>query len=222
MLILLISSLLIINNGCSKDGKTGTVKDKDGNTYKTIVIGTQTWMAENLRTTKYNDGTAIPLVTDNASWTNITTPGYCWYDNNQAANGNTYGALYSWYTVETGDLCPTGWHVPTDAEWTILTDFLGGDSVAGGHLKESGTVHWNSPNTGATNSSGFTALPGSGRGAFNGGFGDIGSSGCWWSSSASYSTYNVWIRGLDNDKSRVQRTNSFHNKEGFSVRCVRD
>lgn len=103
----------------------GTV-DVDGNVYKTVTIATQRWMAENLKTTKLNDGTSIPNVTDGKAWKNLTTPGYCWYDNDPKYYGNTYGALYNFYAVETNKLCPTGWHVPTDAEWDILIDHLGG------------------------------------------------------------------------------------------------
>jgi uncharacterized protein (TIGR02145 family) len=136
-----------------------TAKDVDGNVYNTVTIGAQVWMAENLRTTKYNDGTSIPLVTDSTKWSDLSTPAHCWYNNDKASYKATYGALYNWYTVATDNLCPTGWHVPTTAEWQILKDYLG-SSVDGGKLKESGTTHWKSPNKGATNESGFTALPG--------------------------------------------------------------
>ncbi|MBA7544886.1 hypothetical protein ES705_37247 [subsurface metagenome] len=163
---------------------TATVTDYEGNVYQTITIGSQEWMCENLKLTKYADGTAIPLVTNSTEWGNLTTPGYYWYNNDEPTYANTYGALYNWYTVEKGNLCPTGWHVPTDAEWTTLTDYLGGASVAGGKLKETGTAHWSYPNTGATNESGFTALPGGGR-SLNGTFGYVGSSGGWWSSTGS-------------------------------------
>ena len=130
-----------------------SVNDVDGNTYNVVAIGTQVWMAENLKTTKYKNGTAIPLITDLTAWMSLTTPGYCWYD-------ATYGALYNFYTLSTGSLCPTGWHIPSDAEWTTLTDYLGGETVAGGKLKETGTAHWTTPNSGATNAFGFKGLPG--------------------------------------------------------------
>lgn len=165
-------------------GGSGTVTDSDGNVYNTVTIGTQVWMAENLRTTKYKDNTAIPLVTDNTAWTNLSTPGYCWYNNDAATNKSTYGALYNWYTVNTGKLCPTGWHVPTDAEWSTLTTCLGGVGVAGGKLKEAGTSHWMSPNVGATNETGFTALP-SGYRYAGGTFEYNGLGGWWWSSTES-------------------------------------
>jgi uncharacterized protein (TIGR02145 family) len=195
------------------------VNDVDGNHYKTVLIGTQVWMAENLKTTKYNDGTAIPLVTDGAAWGALSTPGYCWYNNDAATYKATYGAMYNWYTVNMGKLCPTGWHVSTDAEWTTLTTYLGGTSIAGGKLKETGTAHWASPNTGATNESGFTALPGGYR-YYNATYYSIGSNGAWWSSTEA-STSSAWYRYVGCDYSYVYRDGS--NKGcGFSVRCVRD
>ncbi len=135
-----------------------TISDADGNTYATVAIGTQVWMKENLKSTKYNDGTSISLVTVASDWTALRTHGYCWYDNNVSYQ-NIYGALYNWYTVNSGKLCPSGWHVPTDNEWTTLINYLGGASIAGSKLKEAGTVHWVSPNI-ATNVSGFAGSPG--------------------------------------------------------------
>lgn len=141
-------------------GEKGTVTDVDGNVYQTIGIGSQFWIAENLKTTKYNDGTSIPLVTDNRDWSLLFTPAYCWYNNDEINNKITYGALYNWYTLNTGKLCPSGWHVPNNTEWAVLASYLGGPEVAGGKMKVPGTDYWNSPNTGATNSSGFSAFPG--------------------------------------------------------------
>jgi uncharacterized protein (TIGR02145 family) len=133
-----------------------------------------------LNVSKYSDGTPIPQVTDPTQWANLTTGAWCYY-NNTTANGTTYGKLYNWYTTLGDTLCPKGWHVPSDNEWTILTDYLGGESVAGGKMKSVGTAYWNSPNTGATNESGFTGLPGGYRS--NGGqFFDVGGRGYWWSS----------------------------------------
>ena len=225
---ILLASLMfvILTSGCKKDEKsdepsaTTTVTDIDGNVYNTVTIGTQVWMLENLKVTKLNDGTAIPLVTDGTAWANLTTPGFCWYDNNEATYKNTYGALYNWYTVNTGKLCPTGWHVPTDAEWTTLTSYLGGESVAGGKLKEEGTTHWQSPNTGATNSSGLTALPGGYRSGSDGYFYNFGSNGYWWSSSA-YSSSDAWRWRLYYNYSYVDRSN-FSKRLGYSVRCLKD
>lgn len=200
--------------------KTNSVKDADSNVYKVVTIGTQVWMAENLKTTKYNDGTAIPMVKDDKTWEALNTPAYCWYKNDAVTNKNRYGALYNWYTVNTNKLCPSGWHVSTDAEWTKMTIYLKGDSVAGGKLKEAGTVHWQSPNTGATNESGFTALPGGYRISYGGSFGYIGNNGYWWSpvkDSSSIASYRYIGCGTSNLFST-----SYSKHSGFSVRCVRD
>ena len=213
--------LIILIHSCKKDDVTNipkTISDNDGNIFSTVTIGTQVWMTENLKTTKYNDGTSIPLVTEGAKWAALLTPGYCWY-NNDAANKNNYGALYNWYTVNTGKLCPTGWHVPSDAEWTILTTYLGGESVAGGKLKETGTSHWLSPNTGATNESIFSALPGGYRFVF-GSFYFIGEYGHWWSSTG-YSTDRAWYQLMYYNYSKVTRVN-LDKRYGFSVRCLKN
>ena len=196
----------------------GTVNDTDGNLYHVIRIGGQDWMIENLRTTRYNDGTAIPLVTDNTAWGALITPGRCWY-NNDSATYNNYGALYNWYTVNTGKLAPTGWHVASDTEWTILTNYLGGASIAGGKLKEAGLAHWLTPNNGATNETGFSALPGGYR-HYNGTFFLIGSNGYWWSSSAGDAA-NSYARYMYYGSANVVRY-YYYNSYGFSVRCVRD
>jgi len=196
-----------------------SVTDVEGNVYNTVTIGTQTWMAENLKTTKYNDGTDIPLVTDGAAWAALSTPGYCWYNNDKAANKATYGALYNWYTVNTGKLCPTDWHVPTDSEWTVLIDYLGGDDVAGGKLKETGTAHWNFPNIGATNETGFTGLPG---GAINciGIFSYFGEYGSWWSSNEEDNS-NALRRDIGNNSSSVGRFGT-SKQDGWSIRCLKN
>ena len=199
-------------------GITGTVNDIDGNIYKTIGIGSQTWMAENLKTTKYNDGTSIPIVTDGTAWAALSTPGYCWYNNDEATYKAIYGALYNWYTVGTGKLCPTGWHVPSDAEWTTLTTYLGGEYVAGGKLKETGTTHWTNTNEWVTNEMGFTALPGGNR--INGGaFSSVGLIGDWWSDTET-GAY-VWYRLMFYSGINVGRSSS-GKQIGSSVRCVRD
>jgi uncharacterized protein (TIGR02145 family) len=141
----------------------GTVSDMEGNVYKTIQIGTQVWMAENLRATKYNDGTPIPLVTSDEAWFNIESPGYCWYNNDSATFFSTCGALYNRYAVMTGKMCPTGWHVATTSDFVVLSNYLGGTDSAGSKLREVDTLHWASPNIEADNSSGFTALPAGSR-----------------------------------------------------------
>lgn len=147
--------------GDNMDFKTYAVVDEDGNGYFSVTIGNQKWLLENLRTTKYNDGSDIPNVTSFNEWFALTTGAYCTYNNStDSAFIHTYGRLYNSYAVSTGKLAPEGWHVPTESDWTILSDYLGGYMVAGAHLKETGTTHWISPNEKATNESGFTALPG--------------------------------------------------------------
>ena len=198
----------------------GTVKDIDGNTYKTIQIGTQTWMAENLKTTKYRNSVSIPNITDNTEWKNNTTGAYCSYNNN-TTNDCPYGKLYNWYAVNNSNaICPTGWHIPTYAEWTALVIFLGGDVIAGGKMKATGTLYWQIPNTDATNSSGFSGLPNGGRRNFDGTFQNIGYSSGWWTSNDDFSfddlplglSYNdAYVDELDDDKALA-----------LSVRCVRD
>lgn len=194
------------------------ITDIDGNVYHSVTIGTQVWMVENLKTTKYRNGTDIPYITDNALWSSDTTGAYCNYQN-IASNSTTYGRLYNWYAVNNvNNIAPTGWHVASDAEWTILTDFLGGEAVAGGKLKEAGTAHWNSPNTGATNESGFTALPGGWRRDY-GPFED-GSWGYWWSATE-YNATIAWNRLMVFSAANVWRNDSFKTY-GFHVRCIKD
>ncbi|HNY56232.1 MAG TPA: FISUMP domain-containing protein, partial [Chitinophagales bacterium] len=155
----------------------GTVNDIDGNTYNTVTIGTQCWMTENLKTSTYNDGTAILNETINTQWVNLTTGAYCYYNNN-ISNKATYGTLYNWYAVNTGKLAPSGWHVPTEADWTTLINYLGGETVAGGKMKA--ITLWNSPNTAADNSSGFSGLP-AGIRTQSGTYFDMGNEGNFWS-----------------------------------------
>jgi uncharacterized protein (TIGR02145 family) len=211
--------LVLIMHSCKKDDFPCI--DGDGNLYYAVTIGTQTWMTENLKTTKYNDGTNIPLVIDSIAWSNLTTPAYCWYNNDEATYKNVYGALYNWHAVNTGKLCPIGWHVPTDEEWTTLTTYLGGESVAGGKLKEVGIAHWTDPNTGATNEVGFTALPGGFR-FYNGEFRVIGLWGLWWSTTTyKYHASLAYCRGTGFLAYQVY--NEASNKQcGKSVRCVKD
>ena len=199
------------------------VKQDNTGPIKTVTIGTQVWMAENLKVSKYSDGTTIPNITDNTQWQNNTTGAWAYF-NNDAANNAKYGKLYNWYTVSktsngNKNVCPTGWHVPTDAEWTVLTDYLGGESVAGGKMKEVGTSNWNYPNTDATNTSLFTGLPGGGRND-NGSYDDIGDYGFWWSSSE-FNTYAAWNRYLDTNNGNANSYNS-DKRIGLSVRCLRD
>ncbi|TAL80439.1 MAG: hypothetical protein EPN88_01255 [Bacteroidetes bacterium] len=196
------------------------IKDIDGNVYRIVTIGTQQWIAENLKTTKYNDGTPVSLITDITAWAGNTTGAYCWYNNDEATNKNIYGALYNWYAVNTAKLCPIGWHVSSDDEWTTLTTFLGGESVAGSKLKETGTAHWVYPNTDATNETGFTALPGNYRDQ-NGSFYDLpGNFGLWWTSTE-FPALNAYYRWMTRSNGTVTRDN-LGKKYGFSVRCIKD
>ena len=212
--LFIIGTCLVLTLSCNKDDETiATVTDKDGNVYHTVKIGTQIWMVENLRTTKYNDGTPIPLIIDDAAWDILTTPAYCWYNNDKVLYGDKYGALYNWHAVSTGKLSPSGWRVATDADWSILTDHLGGESVAGSKLKEMGTTHWNTPNTGATNEVGFYALPG---GVRYSDFSQIGNLGYWWTSSEGPMTRRIF-----NDFISVRRDNS-NGIYGLSVRCIKN
>lgn len=195
----------------------GTVSDVDGNIYKTIQIGTQTWMAENLRTTKFNDGAPVPLVSVDAEWAALETPGYCWYYHDKELYGEIYGALYNWYVV--GSICPVGWHVPFTPEWETLISFLGGESIAGGKMKEIGFDHWFSPNLNATDSSGFTALPGGYRDD-TGPIGNINGYGYWWTASNTNINHS-WYRRLDFGLESTY-TGSNYKRNGFSIRCIKD
>ncbi len=211
---------------------SGTVTDIDGNVYQTITIGDQVWMMENLKVTHYRNGDPIPNVTDGGTWEGLTTGAYCNYNNNEG-NVATYGRLYNWYAVDDSrNIAPEGWHVPTDEEWKQLEMYLGmsqaeADADAldwrgtdeGGKLKETGTTHWNSPNEGATNESGFTALPGGFR-HHSGNFGNMGYYAYFWSSTETSSSY-AWYRNLGYSGSQVYRSN-YYKQDGFSVRCVRD
>jgi uncharacterized protein (TIGR02145 family) len=192
-------------------------RDFDGNLYSVVEIGTQTWMAENLKTTHYNDGIIIPLVTDNTEWYNLTTPGYCWYDNNESFYKPFYGALYNWYTVNTSKLCPIGWHVPAGTEWNTLSGYLGGFNVAGGKLKENTTLHWLPPSTGATNETGFTALPGGYRYDSCSG---IGIQGWYWLAGEAAPTAGS-AREMTNDGIDVYGAGELK-IFGYSVRCIKD
>jgi len=215
-----IGMILIFNVSCSKKNDLITrITDQDGNVYNTVTIGTQVWMAENLKVTKYNDGTPIPLVTDNGDWAYLTTPGYCWY-NDSISYKNNYGAMYNWYTVNSGKLCPIGWHIPSQVEWTILTDFLGGLTIAGGKLKESGNLHWNLPNTDATNISKFTGLPGGYRNYNGGAFLSLNLGGTWWSSTPDISS-SSWSIAVVYDSSQALLISN-NNNYGISVRCIKD
>jgi uncharacterized protein (TIGR02145 family) len=196
----------------------GQFTDIDGNIYDTVAIGTQVWMKQNLKVSKYRNGDSIPTNLSNSTWQATTSGAYAIY-NNTATNDSIYGKLYNWYAVaDSRGLCPTGWHVPGDAEWTTLENFLGGSSVAGGKMKAVSSL-WTAPNTGATNSSGFTGLPGGNRDG-NGTFFFIGFFGYWWSSTQA-SSPDAWYRVLSYVNANSYR-DLITKTYGFSVRCVRD
>lgn len=195
--------------------------DFDGNNYGTVNIGSQVWMTENLKVTHYRNGEPIPKITNSAAWASLTDGAYCNYNNTINTDTiSSYGRLYNWYTVaDSRNIAPTGWHVPSDAEWATLASFLGGESFAGGKMKETGTTHWTDPNTGATNESGFSALPAGYRDGYTGMFNYIADHGFYWSSilgdaslywDTSWYYYGYWD------------PNFGHERSGFSVRLVRD
>jgi len=212
------------------------VTDIDGNVYASVTNCSQTWTQRNLNVSKYSDGTPIPLVTSLSQWANLTTGAWC-YNNNDPNSEAVYGKLYNWYAVAgiydaaslanpalRKKLAPSGWHVRTDAEWTQLIDCLGGEDIAGGKMKSTGAVQagtglWQSPNTGASNLSGFTGLPGGCR-RYDGTFLIIGYDGYWWSSSE-YDTSDAWVSSLDYNYTNSS-TGEASKKSGYSVRCIRD
>lgn len=239
--LLIAIALLIFINSCKKKEEEiivtyGIAKDIDGNEYRTVTIGTQTWMADNLKVTHYSNGESIPNITDNTAWISQTAGAYCWY-NNDITNKTTYGALYNYMTVEDNrNLCPTGWHVPTDAEWSTLITNLGGQSVAGKRLKS--TDGWYNNGNG-TNTSGFSALPGGVRDCYPGYFDSADYWGHWWS--ATEYTINsspdqgncqvfsnidntvtlAYVRIIGYVDGSIVRGGTFKN-QGYSVRCVKD
>lgn len=232
--ILIAGVQLIYSNCCIKKNDItdisfnpsityGSLTDQEGNIYKTVIIGPQEWMAENLRTVKYNDGELIPNVTDDNTWVTLTTGAYCNYDNN-SKNVKVYGRLYNWFAVNSAGLCPVGWHVPTHDEWNTLHDsnnlLFGMGETEGGVLKETGFAHWLSPNSGATNKSGFTALPGGCRNT-GGEYWGFGQWGFWWTSSVYIPdpSESYW-RSMGN---RIEYVGKDHGSKicGYSVRCIK-
>jgi uncharacterized protein (TIGR02145 family) len=199
---------------------TEQLKDADGNVYTSVTIGTQTWMVENLKTTKYNDGTSIPNVSDGTAWGNLTTAAYCWYQND-ISNKNPYGALYNAFAVTTSKICPSGWHVPSHSEWITLVEYAGGVLVAGGKLKESGTSHWSSPNTGATDEFGFKALPGGYRSPVST-FIFLGINGSWWTTTPYNQGYGFTVFQIGNVRAIIDYISGVGPIHGMSVRCVKD
>lgn len=196
------------------------VTDYDGNVYDTVIIGTQVWMKQNLKVTHYNNGNPIPVVTDSATWANLTTGSRCYYNNDSTAFDSVYGSLYNWYAVQDiNGICPEAWHVSTDADWQTAEGYLGGASIAGGKMKEAGLLHWKSPNEEATNSTGFSGLPGGMRDLSNK-FSTLGENGLWWTTSEFdqsfvWSTYMWYLNaGIDHNPTPKYL--------GLSVRCIKD
>jgi uncharacterized protein (TIGR02145 family) len=193
------------------------ISDADGNSYNVTQIGTQIWMAENLKTTKFNDGSSIPNVVNDGDWSTLITPGFAWYNHDASTYKSPYGALYNWYTANSSNLCPQGWHVPSDNEFQTLNSYLA-ENIAN-KLKETGTLHWVSPNSGATNESGFSGLPGGWR--FNGGgFSGLNNYGRYWSSTE-FSSTQSYVRLLDYGNQDFYRIND-NKVTGFSIRCIKD
>jgi uncharacterized protein (TIGR02145 family) len=193
------------------------VSDIDGNIYSIQLIGTQEWLSENLKTTRYRNGDLIPNLTSQAEWPATSSGAWCNY-NNAVGNDTIYGKLYNWYAIaDSRKICPVGWHIPSDADWSTLVDYLGGENVAGGKMK---TINfWNTPNVAATNECNFNGLPGGGRGTF-GTFFDIGSDGYWWNSNEN-SASNAWSHNLSYLLGNVTR-NNYPKHYGYSVRCLKD
>jgi uncharacterized protein (TIGR02145 family) len=204
----------------SKDKLVGNAfvfKVKVGEEFKTVKIGNQVWMAENLNVDHYRNGDPIPEVKDDNQWSKLNSGAWCYYDN-EVANGKIYGKLYNWYAVnDARGLCPVGWHVPSDAQWTILENYLGGNEVAGGGMKS--ITGWDSPNTGSTNSSGFNAIPAGYRNIL-GIYYYIGEAAVWWGSIEDYSS-GAWPRDLYYNFSNLFR-GKYNKNDGFSIRCIKD
>jgi uncharacterized protein (TIGR02145 family) len=201
---------------------TTLIEDYNGNIYHKVKIGNQVWMVENLKVTTYRNGNTITNVTDPTTWSSLTSGAYCSYSNS-TTNKSTYGYLYNWAVVsDSRNIAPTGWHVPTKAEWTTLITYLGTASIVGDLLKETGNTHWTGTYTGATNTSGFTALPGGYIALKNNvyGFYGIGTDGQWWSDTE-VDTNNAWKISLTNNSGQAVTENGVK-QNGLSIRCIKD
>ncbi|HNW88301.1 MAG TPA: FISUMP domain-containing protein [Bacteroidales bacterium] len=196
-----------------------TINDYDGNVYNTVQIGNQLWMRENLKVTHYQNGDAIPIISATNLWMSATTHGRCYYNLDSASNKAVYGGLYNWHVVnDSRNVCPNGWHVPSDADWNTMEVALGSETISiGGSMKETGFAHWITPNTGATNSSGFTALPG-GQRDYNGMFNNMTNYGYFWTSTTG-TLNSVIIRYLTYSDVNLH-IDEFSPVSGFSIRCV--
>jgi uncharacterized protein (TIGR02145 family) len=214
----LVSDILDGDDVCEEI--TDGCVDYDGNSYATVQIGNQLWMSENLKTTHYNNGDEIPTNLDDSSWELANYGTVAVYDD-QESNIDTYGRLYNWYAVvDNRGVCPENFHVPTDGEYILLTNYLGGNDIAGGKMKEAGLEHWDSPNTGATNESGFSGLPGGFRNV-TGSYVYMGSDG-YFRSSSEYSSSQAWFHSLHSVWEEVYRGFNMNKSSGNSVRCIGD
>lgn len=223
----------IVSITFNPDLSYGSVSDIDGNNYKTVGIGSQVWMAENLKTTSFNDGSTIPLVEEDEAWSLLRSPGYCWFQNNEEVFRNIFGAYYNWYTISAGLLCPAGWHVPTEEDWKVLKISLGMTeeqaeitwgpvgSNEGDKIKETGTINWTEGSTQANNESGFTGLPGGVRTDYPGNFGSDGTGASWWSAT-SYAISVAWSHHATYNDSRMWRSDMLTKSYGLNVRCIKD
>ncbi len=229
-LSIFIASFLVLNNtnsfGQSKDSisfnskiQYGQVSDKEGNNYRTVVLDNKTWMAENLRVTKYKNGESIETTNPNQDISKVSEPKYYWSYKGKDSLSKIYGNLYTWYVIQDPrGVCPEGFHVPSDQEWISLINSLDGNIEAGAKLKETDFVHWFKPNANATNKSGFTALPGGYRDN-DGKYYVLGFRGYWWSSKKNY-VVMAWNSGLIYNNDILERLD-FLKKNGLSVRCVK-
>lgn len=215
--------IISITGGCRKDkNEPSVVTDGDGNEYSVITIGSRKWLGENLHSTKYNDGTPVPVVTDAAAWKSLNDAACCWYNNEKERYDSVYGVLYNWHVVNTGKICPKGWHVPTRNEWVEISFNTGGYLIAGKSLKEADTTHWSGAYWQTTapsdNQSGFTALPGGSRSS--GLYLGIRDYGAWWSSTPDKSE-QPWAFILYASSIETY-IDSFDKNQGFSIRCISD
>jgi uncharacterized protein (TIGR02145 family) len=219
VIFLLIFGVLISLISCKKESNLKCI-DADGNNYKMVRIGNQIWMAENLKTTHYNNGDEIATTPLNYDYELEIEPKYQWPSEGDEINVPIYGRLYTWFVaIDERNVCPPGWHLPSQQEWEILVNYLGGYAIAGGKMKEKGTLHWTDPNTGANNSSGFKALPGGNRIQY-GMFNVIGKSSSYWSSTE-WDNVNIFFIYLSNESTESYLANN-DRKFGFNIRCIKD
>lgn len=206
--------------GIDHTGEIDTIIDIDGNLYKTVGIGTQIWMAQNLKVSKLNNGTEIPEAKGDEEWRTPRTPKFCWYNNDYLNHQRYYGPLYNYYSVSTGMLCPAGWHVPGKSEWRTLAVYLGGFEKAAGKLKDYNGNFWQGPNKCIENNFGFAALPGGVRHDFNGAFYNSGTDGYWWTAS-SKDEFRAYIVFMQNESMQLSE-NEARQGDGYSVRCIKN